>query len=148
MKPRSLYTTSPMPCPHVHLTLPDGFDRSAEIPPVLGLHRGILIDEEIGAMEGIRLTRQVRTIIDLISGRNLVAGFDRAGNRSGCGTPPIHTGTASFGEDEPVRFTIATRVCSGGSMKEVETYAAARTFCQTLEGRLQERAKRGGLVLE
>lgn len=33
-------------------------------------------------------------------------------------------------------------------MKEAQTYATARAFRQALEARLQERAKRGGLVLE
>jgi hypothetical protein len=33
-------------------------------------------------------------------------------------------------------------------MKEAQTYSTARAFRQALETRLQERAKRGGLVLE
>jgi predicted transcriptional regulator of viral defense system len=63
----SLYDLSDAMPARLHLTVPHGFDRSAEIPPVLVLHRGALSDEEVGTMEGIRLTRPVRTIIDVIS---------------------------------------------------------------------------------
>src|SRR5665213_1066297 len=51
----------------LHMMVPHGFDRSAEIPPVLVLHRGDLSETEIGTMEGVGPTRPIRTIIDVIS---------------------------------------------------------------------------------
>lgn len=67
----SLYELSDVMPASLHMTVPHGFDRSAEIPPVLVLHRDNLPDEEVGMMEGIQLTRPVRTIIDVISERTL-----------------------------------------------------------------------------
>lgn len=63
----SLYELSDVMPASLHMTVPHGFDRSAEIPPVLVLHRNDLSEDEIGAIEGIRLTRPLRTIVDLIS---------------------------------------------------------------------------------
>jgi predicted transcriptional regulator of viral defense system len=67
----SLYELSDVMPARLHMTVPHGFDRSAEIPSVLVLHRDALSAEEIGTMEGIRLTRPLRTIVDLISERIL-----------------------------------------------------------------------------
>jgi predicted transcriptional regulator of viral defense system len=63
----SLYDISDVMPARLHMRVPRGFDRSGEIPPVLVLHRGDLSLEDIGTIEGIRLTRPVRTIIDVIS---------------------------------------------------------------------------------
>jgi predicted transcriptional regulator of viral defense system len=63
----SLYELSDVMPARIHMTVPHGFDRSADIPPVLVLHRDALSNEEIGTIEGIRLTGPLRTIVDVIS---------------------------------------------------------------------------------
>jgi predicted transcriptional regulator of viral defense system len=67
----SLYELSDVMPASLHMTVPHGFDRSAEIPPVLILHRANLPDNEVGTIEGIRVTRPLRTIIDVISEETL-----------------------------------------------------------------------------
>ncbi len=63
----SLYELSDVLPARLHMTVPPGFDRMAEIPPVLILHRARLTEEEIGTIEGVRLTRPLRTILDVVS---------------------------------------------------------------------------------
>lgn len=63
----SLYDLSDVMPGRLHMTVPHGFDRSAEIPSPLVLHRADLLEDEIGSIEGIRVTRPLRTIIDVIS---------------------------------------------------------------------------------
>jgi predicted transcriptional regulator of viral defense system len=63
----SLYDLSDAMPGRLHMTVPHGFDRSAAIPSPLVLHRADLPEDEIGSIEGIRMTRPLRTIIDVIS---------------------------------------------------------------------------------
>lgn len=63
----SLYELSDVMPARLHMTVPPGFDRMAEIPPVLILHRARLSEEDIGGIEGVRVTRPLRTILDVIS---------------------------------------------------------------------------------
>jgi len=63
----SFYELSDVMPASLHITVPHGFDRSTEISPVIVLHRNDLSEDEIGAIDGIRLTRPLRTIVDLIS---------------------------------------------------------------------------------
>jgi predicted transcriptional regulator of viral defense system len=63
----ALYELSDVMPAKLHMTVPHGFDRSATIPPVLVLHRNNVPSGDIGTKEGIRLTRPLRTIVDVIS---------------------------------------------------------------------------------
>ena len=52
---------------HLHMTVPLAFRRSAKIPSVLVIHRAILTATDIQEMDGYRVTRPLRTIIDVAS---------------------------------------------------------------------------------
>jgi hypothetical protein len=47
----------------LHMTVPRGFRRSAEIPPILALHYGDLLADEVEEREGYRVTRPIRAIL-------------------------------------------------------------------------------------
>ena len=48
------------------LTVPPGFQRMAAIPAVLNLHRARLGEDDVGTVEGIRVTTPLRTLVDVI----------------------------------------------------------------------------------
>jgi predicted transcriptional regulator of viral defense system len=50
----------------LHMTVPRRFRRNSEIPPVLVLHSADLADADIDSRAGFRVTRPLRTIIDLM----------------------------------------------------------------------------------
>ncbi len=63
----SVYDLSDLMPAKLHMTVPPDFRRNASIPGVLVLHRGKLYDDEIEAMQGFRVTRPLKTIVDLIA---------------------------------------------------------------------------------
>ncbi len=70
----------------LHMTVPSKFRRGAEIPAILVLHYADLEPVDIEEREGFRVTRPMRTILDLISTGGLPAdllkqAFDEARNR-------------------------------------------------------------------
>ena len=52
----------------LHMTVPKHFRRNSEIPRVLVLHFADLPQSDIGVAHGVRLTRPMRTILDLLEG--------------------------------------------------------------------------------
>jgi len=50
----------------LHMTVPKSFRRNSEIPRVLVLHFADLSQNDIGAAEGVRVTKPMRTILDLL----------------------------------------------------------------------------------
>lgn len=50
----------------LHLTVPRGFRRNSEIPHVLVLHFADLPQSDIGSAHGVRVTKPMRTILDLL----------------------------------------------------------------------------------
>jgi hypothetical protein len=52
----------------LHMTVPRGFRRNSKIPRVLVLHFADLPQSEIGIAHGVRVTRPMRTILDLLQG--------------------------------------------------------------------------------
>lgn len=79
----SLYELSDVMPSRLHMTVPYGFDRSAEIPSVLILHRAHLSQSDIGTIEGIRVTRPVRTILNVIAEGKLAPRLVRQAIREG-----------------------------------------------------------------
>lgn len=83
----SLYELSDVMPARLHMTVPHGFDRSADIPSVLVLHRANVPQSEIGTIEGIRVTRPVRSILDVVAegklGPELVRQAIREGEERG-----------------------------------------------------------------
>ena len=51
----------------LHMTVPTSFRRNSEIPGILVLHYADLVESDVQTAQGFRLTRPLRTILDLIS---------------------------------------------------------------------------------
>ena len=64
----SLYDLSDVMPAKLHMTVPKGFRRNSEIPRVLVLHLANIPQSEIGAANGVRVTKPMRTILDLLEG--------------------------------------------------------------------------------
>lgn len=70
----------------LHMTVPAKFRRGAEIPAILVLHHGDLALADVEEREGFRITRPMRTILDLVAAGGLSPdllkqAFDEARNR-------------------------------------------------------------------
>ena len=52
----------------LHMTVPRSFRRNSEIPRVLVLHFADLPQSDIGAVHGVRVTKPMRMILDLLEG--------------------------------------------------------------------------------
>jgi len=61
----SIYDLSDIMPAKLHMTVPNDFRRSAEIPPILVLHYDNLSADEIEERDGYRVTRPIRTIVDV-----------------------------------------------------------------------------------
>jgi hypothetical protein len=69
--------------PKLHMTVPLKFRRSANIPSIVVLHFDDLPANEVEEREGYRLTRPIRTIVDVsnqreVSGEILSKAFTEA----------------------------------------------------------------------
>jgi predicted transcriptional regulator of viral defense system len=64
----SLHDLSDVMPAKLHMTVPKSFRRNSEIPRVLVLHLADLSQSEIGAANAIRVTKPMRTILDLLEG--------------------------------------------------------------------------------
>jgi predicted transcriptional regulator of viral defense system len=64
----SVYDLSDVMPAQMHMTVPRSFRRSAEIPPILVLHYDDLSADEIEQREAYRVTRPIRTIVDVRGG--------------------------------------------------------------------------------
>ena len=62
----SLYDLSDVMPAKLHMTVPKNFRRNSEIPRVLVLHFADLPQIDIGAVHGVRITKPMRTILDLL----------------------------------------------------------------------------------
>ena len=70
----------------LHMTVPAKFRRGAETPAILVLHHADLAPADVEEREGFRVTRPIRTILDLVavgglSSDLLKQAFDEARNR-------------------------------------------------------------------
>ena len=62
----SLHELSDIMPSKIHMTVPMVFRRNSEIPEILILHRANLEANEAQEMHGVRVTRALRTIVDLL----------------------------------------------------------------------------------
>ena len=62
----SLYDLSDVMPAKLHMIVPKNFRRNSEIPRVLVLHFADLPQSDIGAVHGVRVTKPMRTILDLL----------------------------------------------------------------------------------
>ena len=51
----------------LHMTVPHSFRRNSDIPPILILHKADIDDRNIEQMTGFKVTRPLRTILDLMA---------------------------------------------------------------------------------
>ncbi len=63
----SLHDLSDVMPAKLHMTVPIGFRRNSETPRVVVLHFADLPQSDIGVTHGVRVTRPVRTILDLLT---------------------------------------------------------------------------------
>jgi predicted transcriptional regulator of viral defense system len=62
----SLHELSDIMPSKLHMTVPKHFRRNSRIPEVLILHRADLAEGDLQEMQGVRVTRPLRTILDLL----------------------------------------------------------------------------------
>lgn len=62
----SLYELSDLMPAKLHMTVPREFRRNSKIPEILILHRANLDKSDIQEMHGVRVTRPLRTVVDLL----------------------------------------------------------------------------------
>lgn len=62
----SLHELSDLMPAKLHMTVPHGFRRNSKIPEVLSLHRANVDKSDIQEMHGVRVTRPLRTVVDLL----------------------------------------------------------------------------------
>jgi predicted transcriptional regulator of viral defense system len=67
----SLYDLSDINPAKLHMTVPAAFRRMSAMPKGLVLHRGIVHDDEIERRLGVRVTRPLKTIADLLATRSV-----------------------------------------------------------------------------
>lgn len=63
----SLHELSDIMPSKLHMTVPTHFRRNSQIPEILMLHRADLNDEDVQETQGVRVTRPLRTILDLLA---------------------------------------------------------------------------------
>src|SRR5580698_875044 len=62
----SLHELSDLMPSKLHMTVPRAFRRTSEIPEILILHRAYLDLDDVQEIHGVRVTRPLRTIVDLL----------------------------------------------------------------------------------
>jgi predicted transcriptional regulator of viral defense system len=67
----SFYDLSDVNPAKLHMTVPPAFRRGVETPKILVLHRGKLRKEDVQEAQGFRVTRPLRTIVDLLIDRTV-----------------------------------------------------------------------------
>src|SRR5580700_3177537 len=79
----SLYDLSDVMPAKLHMIVPKNFRRNSEIPHVLVLHFTDLPQDDIGAVHGVRVTKPMRTILDLLAGGEVPPATLRQAVREG-----------------------------------------------------------------
>ncbi len=79
----SLHDLSDVMPAKLHMTVPRSFRRNSEIPRVLVLHFADLPQSDIGAADGVRVTKPFRTILDLLEGGEVPPAALRQALREG-----------------------------------------------------------------
>ena len=67
----SIYDLSDVSPAKLHMTVPPSFRRSGALPKILRLHRGTVHNEDIEKRLGIKVTRPLKTISDLLLDRTI-----------------------------------------------------------------------------
>ena len=67
----SIYELSDVNPPKLHMTVPESFRRSSELPKILILHRGVVHPDETEMRNRVKVTRPLKTIADLLTVRTV-----------------------------------------------------------------------------
>jgi hypothetical protein len=73
----SFYDLSDLNPAKLHMTVPTSFRRSSEIPGVLVLHYADLPESDVRTVQGFKITRPLRAILDLIEAGTVERNFIR-----------------------------------------------------------------------
>jgi len=108
----SLHDLSDVMPVKLHLTVPRNFRRNSEIPRVLILHFADLPESDIGTADGVRVTKPIRTILDLLEGGEMQPATLRQALREG-----VRRGLIRRSEIAEARKRLAgsKRACPSGS---------------------------------
>ena len=79
----SLHELSDLMPARLHMTVPKSFRRNSEIPRVLVLHVADLPQSDIADANGVRVTKPMRTILDLLEGGEVPSAILRQALREG-----------------------------------------------------------------
>lgn len=79
----SLHDLSDIMPAKLHMTVPRSFRRNSEIPRVLILHFADLRQSDIGTAHGVPVTKPLRTILDVLEGREMPPAVLRQALREG-----------------------------------------------------------------
>lgn len=77
----SFYELSDLSPAKLHMTVPKNFRRNSEIPGVLVLHYADLPESDVEAVQGFKLTRPLRAVLDLIAEGRVEERWIRQGLR-------------------------------------------------------------------
>jgi predicted transcriptional regulator of viral defense system len=86
----SLHDLSDVMPAKLHMTVPMNFRRNSEIPRVLVLHYADLPEGDIEVAQGVRVTKPMRTILDLLTGGEVPLATLRQALREGLRRGLIH----------------------------------------------------------
>ena len=73
----SFYDLSDLNPAKIHMTVPTDFRRNSEIPGVLVLHYADLPESDVENVQGFKLTRPLRAILDLVEAGTVEPNFIR-----------------------------------------------------------------------
>lgn len=79
----ALFELSDLIPAQIHMTVPPGFRRNSTIPKVLVLHRGEMMDGDVEARQGYRVTRPLRAVADLLDAPAVSLGHLRQALKEG-----------------------------------------------------------------
>lgn len=135
----SLHELSDIMPSKLHMTVPTDFRRNSMIPEILILHRAHVDKSDVQEMYGVRVTRPMRTIIDLLRSSQV----DRSQLKLAV-NDAIRRGLETQ-KSIPCRPMIYNaRFVSGRAVsmtQETKSYKTAGAFRTALETRLQARAR-------
>ena len=71
----SIYELSDLNPSKIHMTVPPNFRRFKAIPKALILHKGLVQESDVESMQGFRVTRPLRSMLDLIAAKTVSDDF-------------------------------------------------------------------------
>jgi len=79
----SIHDLSDLMPAKLHMTVPTGFRRNSEIPQILVLYYDDLPQRDIEAIDGVQVTKVLRTVLDLLTAGDVSPSLLRQALREG-----------------------------------------------------------------